>query len=192
MALDSTQARFKFLKEAAFQLATTAPNVSASLASTYINSVMDTEDDVQRAKKEWSSLQREFCGACGSIVLPGWSSSVHLQSSPKPAKKLDQKPPPPSEKVIMSVCLRCDRKYLQPLQPRKPKHVRLRAKRGVEASTVVAPPPSNDESKITRSANATSKQRKKSRKGGLQAMLEKNKSQNSGGGLGLDLMDFMQ
>lgn len=37
--------------------------------------------------------------------------------------------------------------------------------------------------------NASSKQRQKARKGGLQAMLDKKKSQNSANG-GLDLMDF--
>lgn len=192
MALDLSQARLRFLKEAAFQLATTAPNVSANLASTYIHSVMDTEEDAQRAKKEWGSLQRELCGACGSVVLPGWSSSVRFQSGSKSAKKPNQKPSTPSTKLIVSVCLRCDRKCLQSLQPRKPKHVKIGAKQKIEITTATALPTNSDEGKITKSANATSKQRKKSRKGGLQAMLEKNKSQKSGGGLGLDLMDFMQ
>jgi hypothetical protein len=46
----------------------------------------------------------------------------------------------------------------------------------------------DDEIKKPRAVNASSKQRQKARKGGLQAMLEKNKSQNSS--QGLDLMDF--
>ncbi|KAF3049820.1 hypothetical protein E8E11_004918 [Didymella keratinophila] len=43
--------------------------------------------------------------------------------------------------------------------------------------------------KVVKSVNASSKERKKARKGGLAAMLEKSKSQNSTSG-GLDLMDF--
>jgi hypothetical protein len=50
-------------------------------------------------------------------------------------------------------------------------------------------PAEEDDSKVSKSVNASSKQRKKARKGGLQAMLEKSKAQNSSQG-GLDLMDF--
>jgi len=41
---------------------------------------------------------------------------------------------------------------------------------------------------VPKTANASSKQRQKARKGGLQAMLEKNKTQTSNPGF--DLMDF--
>lgn len=46
-----------------------------------------------------------------------------------------------------------------------------------------------ESSKVLKSVNASSKERKKARKGGLAAMLEKSKTQSSNQG-GFDLMDF--
>ena len=196
MAADPSEARLRYLKEAVFHLAIPAPTVSASLSSTYTKSMMDTEDDPQRAKKKWDTLRRDFCVACGAVMLAGWSSSVHIRPDPIAAKKRSDKRAISSKNQIVSVCLRCDRKYVQNLEPRKPKHVNSDIRHKDREAATAAELPSkhiaNDLEKVTKSANATSKQRKKARKGGLQAMLEKSKSQNSGGGLGLDLMDFMQ
>ncbi|KAF2691317.1 hypothetical protein K458DRAFT_287683 [Lentithecium fluviatile CBS 122367] len=69
---------------------------------------------------------------------------------------------------------------------------KMRMKDDESAQTVSTKPLAEEHSKISKSANATSKQRKKARKGGLQAMLDKNKTTNSAPGLGLDFMDFMQ
>jgi hypothetical protein len=52
----------------------------------------------------------------------------------------------------------------------------------------IRPSKKEHEEKVPRTANANSKQRQKARKGGLQAMLEKNKSQATS--KGFDLMDF--
>jgi hypothetical protein len=49
-------------------------------------------------------------------------------------------------------------------------------------------PVKEDDQKVLKTANASSKQRQRARKGGLQAMLEKNKTQSLS--QGLDLMDF--
>ncbi|KAF2002874.1 hypothetical protein P154DRAFT_487823 [Amniculicola lignicola CBS 123094] len=70
-----------------------------------------------------------------------------------------------------------------------PKHI----KKGTNPKMHLTPAAETSESrdgKVTKSANATSKQRAKARKGGLQALLTQNKSQTEG--LGLDLMDFMK
>ncbi|KAF2637053.1 hypothetical protein P280DRAFT_408107 [Massarina eburnea CBS 473.64] len=72
------------------------------------------------------------------------------------------------------------------LPPRPAKHMATKTK----AKTLEPVQPATEqESKITKSASANSKQRKKARKGGLQAMLEKSKASSASGGL--DLMDFM-
>jgi RNase P subunit RPR2 len=196
MAVDASEARLKFLSQAAYQLTTSAPAVSAVLSSSYIKSVIDAKDDLQHAKKEWHTVRREACGACGNILLPGWSTSVSHTSRRTTARKRRSRPPTLLGKMIVSTCLRCDRKSVQVTQPRPPKHVSskslhttVEAAKPVDAHKATGP----DQEKVNRSANATSKQRKKSRKGGLQAMLEMNKSKSSSqGGLGLDLMDFMQ
>lgn len=196
MAVDASEARLRFLRQAAYQLATSAPTVSATLSSNYIQSVIGAEDDLQHAKKEWDTLRRETCGACGNIMLPGWTASVSHPRRQFKAQKRPAKPAKHAEKSLLSTCSRCDRKSVQALQSRTAKHVSSKRIR-IEAEAIKPPDVpktiGQDQDKVSKSANATSKQRKKSRKGGLQAMLEKNKSQSSGqGGLGLDLMDFMQ
>jgi RNase P subunit RPR2 len=196
MAVDASEARLRFLKKAAYQLTTSAPTVSAALSSSYIQSVIGFEDDLQHAKNDWHTVRREACGACGNILLPGWSSSVSHKSRRTTARKRRSKPQTLSEKMIVFTCSRCERRSVQGPQSRTPKHVSSNSLR----TTVEAAMPFDahkasgpDQEKVNKSANATSKQRKKSRKGGLQAMLEMNKSKSSSqGGLGLDLMDFMQ
>lgn len=197
MAVDTSKARLIFLRQAAHQLATSAPTVSAALLSNYIQSVVGAEDDLQHAKKEWDTLRREACGACGSILLPGWSATVSHPSRRTAAQKRRSKPATLPEKTIVSTCLRCDRKSVQALHSRTPKHVSSKSMRTeVEAAKPLDAHKAigQEQDKVNKSANAKSKQRrKKAQQGGLQAMLEKNKSQSSGKGvLGLDLMDFMQ
>ncbi|KAF9740884.1 hypothetical protein PMIN06_012171 [Paraphaeosphaeria minitans] len=196
MAVDASEARLRFLKQAAYQLTTSAPTVSAALSSNYIRSVIGAEDDLQHAKKEWDTLRREVCGACGNILLPGWSASLSHPSRHTRAHKQAPTLATLPGKTLVSTCLRCDRKSVQALRSRARKHV---SSKPIRTEAEATKPPDvykatvQDQDKVNKSANATSKQRKKSRKGGLQAMLEKNKSQSSGqGGLGLDLMDFMQ
>lgn len=196
MATNASDARLKFLKQAAYQLSTSAPAVSAALTTDYFQSVINSEDDLQHAKKDWEILRREACGACGNAMLPGWSSTVTSASRRTMVKKSQSTLPKSSEKKLMFTCLRCDRKSVQLLQARSPKHVSSKSARpkvDTTKSVEVGRLGGEEQDKISKTANATSKQRKKSRKGGLQAMLEKNKCQSSGqGGLGLDLMDFMQ
>ncbi|KAJ4296580.1 hypothetical protein N0V90_006627 [Kalmusia sp. IMI 367209] len=196
MATDPSEARLNFLRQAAYQLATSAPAVSATISSAYTYSAIETENDLQRARKKWDTLRREICGACGSILLVGWSSSMAHQSHTASAKKGRAEMPKTSKKQIVHTCLRCDRKSVQFLQSRAPKHVNSKVQHDIAEAADLGLPDrqaKEDQNKIMKSANATSKQRRKSRKGGLQAMLEKNKTQISGqGGLGLDLMDFMQ
>ena len=193
MTRNMSEARLRFLKAASVQLATVAPNISAELMSAFTQSLSETQDDTQQTKKEWAQMQRECCSACGNLMLPGWSNSLrHGQPGSASARKQPQKRTSSPKVSIVTVCLRCDRKRMQLFERRQPKHMSFKINHNLGRLDVAVPSASHDQEKVTKSANATSKQRKKSRKGGLQAMLEKNKGQSSGGGIGLDLMDFMQ
>ena len=125
-------------------------------------------------------------------MVPGWSCQVshQTQAAKGRANKDLAKPAARPDKLLVYTCSRCHRQTLQTLQLKAPRHV-VRKQRVVNSKPAlpVNKPAQEDDSKVAKSANASSKQRKKARKGGLQAMLEKTKAQNSSQG-GLDLMDF--
>lgn len=188
---DPTVARSNFLRDASHLLAASSPAVSASLGST--RNRLAEESNGEITSKEWDALRRETCGACGNLMVPGWScrvekpSRLHMTnknvgSKPKNPKRVDSR--------LVYTCLRCYRRTTQvlPLPPRRQLKV---SKSLPETKLPIHPrqPVHEDHSKAPKSANANSKQRQKARKGGLQAMLEKNKTHNSNQG-GLDLMDF--
>lgn len=190
--MDTVGLRSKFLQEAACLLAVSSPAASAFLGSARDRLFEDTEQDIPA--KDWEALRRETCGACGNRMIPGWSCKITSQSSSSgiaKKKSVSSKESARADKNLVYDCLRCHRKTIQSLQPRPSRHVKKLTSR-VEADPTLnlEQPVKEDESKMLKSANASSKQRKKARKGGLQAMLEKNKTNSSQGGLGLDLMDF--
>jgi len=194
--MDPLNAQLQFLKQAANQLAISAPVVSASLGSTHNRLSIHTEEDPKQANKNRDALRRDVCGACGTLMIPGCSCTVSYQSSSTRAKTSPVHTRKTAAKQVVYTCLRCDRKTVLSLQPRAPKHVTSKGRhlRGLRSEAFDPLPEQGEgEKEGSKSANATSKQRKKARKGGLQAMLEKNKTQSSSqSGLGLDLMDFMQ
>lgn len=186
---DLVERRSNFLREAAHLLAVSSPTAAAFLGSAQDRLIEDAEIDLQQ--KEVDALRRGFCGACGNPMIAGWSCKVAHQTETRRARK-EKKPAKDSTsatKHIVYTCLRCERQTVQSLQARPSKHVRkLTAKK---ASQPLPEPKQQAQaaSKMVKSVNASSKERKKVRKGGLAAMLEKSKSQNSSSG-GLDLMDF--
>lgn len=205
-AIDGFDARVTFLREAARLLAIPSPSVSAIVGAER-NRLVETQDMHLRASmKEWNALRRESCGACGNTFIPRWSCEVShesgLSGSKKRSKRGTLKRPNRGDKAVVYTCLRCHRRTVQPLQTRPPKHTKnavrvpgteepgipsTDADRREQASS------SKNNSKRAKSVNASSKQRAKARKGGLQALVAKNNAQfPAGGGLGLDLMDFMQ
>ncbi|KAF2131571.1 hypothetical protein P153DRAFT_383665 [Dothidotthia symphoricarpi CBS 119687] len=191
-SMDSVGLRSKFLQEAAHLLAVSSPAASAFLGSARDRLFEDTEQGIPA--KDWDALRRETCGACGNRMIPGWSCKITTRTlsgvvvKKKPA--IPNKSTRPEKNIVLD-CLRCRRKTIQSLQPRPSRHIR-KSKSRVEAKSTLdlVQPTKEEENKVLKSANANSKQRKKARKGGLQAMLEKNKTNSSQGGLGLDLMDF--
>ncbi len=188
---DLIQRRSTFLREAAHLLAVSSPTTSAFLGAAQDRLIADADLDLQ--SKEVDALRRSFCGACGSPMIPGWSCKVshqneikRMRSGKKPSKDSTQ----PAKQIVYT-CLRCERQTSQSLQTRPSRHVRKSAAKKISQPLPDTKPKeqTTDASKVVKSVNASSKERKKARKGGLAAMLEKSKSQNSNQG-GFDLMDF--
>ncbi|KAF2706609.1 hypothetical protein K504DRAFT_470687 [Pleomassaria siparia CBS 279.74] len=195
--VDLLQSRLDFLREAAHLLAIPSPTTSATLGTARDRLFEEHDADLDAPKKEWNALRREVCGACGNLMIPGRTCEVayHVRSKVigKKANKDTSKPASTSErpeKDVVYSCLRCNRTTIQPLPPRPSRHAKQLTRANDMGSHMGA---SNVHAKSTetKAANASSKQRKKTRKGGLQALLDKSKTQTSGS-LGLDLMDFMQ
>lgn len=180
--------RLKFLKEAAQLLYVTSPSSSAALGAARNKLIEERDIDIEASTKEWNALRRELCGACGNLMLPGWSCEITRELRPLP-KKNDSTMKSRREKDMVYSCLRCHRKTVQPLPAAPVRKLRkethsMKVQKTEQPAAVSGTP---DKNKGVKSANASSKQRAKSRKGGLQAMLAKSKTQSKG----LDLMDFM-
>lgn len=188
---DQIELRTKFLQEAAHALAVSSPAASTFLGTARSNLIEDA--DLELTSREHDAFRREFCGACGNLMIPGWSCKVSTCSQPE---KQDTKPKSRIKesthlrKSTVYNCLRCHRTTTQKVQPRPSKPLR-KSKGRTEPEPMLdnKKPSKEDDAKVLKSINASSKQRQKARKGGLQAMLAKNKSQASNQG-GFDLMDF--
>jgi RNase P subunit RPR2 len=186
---DLFASRSTYLQEAAHLLAVSSPSASAFLGSARTRLIRDAATDVPT--RDLDALHRETCGACGSLLVPGWSCEVSNKSQIQRRRRNGQSKPNNAATLKTNVvyhCLRCRRKTEQKLPPqprRQPKKIEspVASISGTTTSKSV-----KDDKKTLKTANASSKQRQKARKGGLQAMLEKNKSQSSS--VGLDLMDF--
>lgn len=195
--VDHFQSRLDFLREAAHLIAIQSPTTSAAMGAAHDKLLRAQEADLEAPTKEWNALRREVCGACGNLLIPRWSCKVAHQTrsrnvgkEKRGVSKSNSSVRP--EKYVVYFCLRCNRKTTQDLLPRPSKHMRPKTREidlGSHLDTSV--PREKGTEVVAKSANANSKQRKKTRKGGLQALLDKNKTQPSGS-LGLDLMDFMQ
>ncbi|PVI02074.1 hypothetical protein DM02DRAFT_319252 [Periconia macrospinosa] len=195
MAADPLESRLRFLSQAANVLAVSAPTISANLGAAHRVLLEANDKDIEMQNKEWDELRRNICGSCGNVMMPGLSCSVSRHTEherKKRAQSKGTKKEEPKKKAIYT-CSLCHRKTAQLLPSRPPKHIGVQTKeeslRTLQSAATATP--IEQESKIAKSANATSKQRKKTRKGGLQAMLEKSKASTSSSG-GLDLMDFLQ
>jgi RNase P subunit RPR2 len=196
--VDHFQSRLDFLREAAHMLAIQSPTTSAAMGAAHDKLLRAQEADLEAQTKEWNALRREVCGACGNLLVPGWSCKVTHQTRSRNVSKKEKRGVSKSnssvrpEKDVVYFCLRCNRRTTQGLLPRPSKHMRPKTREIDLGSHLDASIPREKGTEVVaKSANANSKQRKKTRKGGLQALLDKNKTQPSGS-LELDLMDFMQ
>jgi RNase P subunit RPR2 len=208
MALDSVVSRLRYLNDAAHLLAVESPAVSAQLLSQYKKIALENVLNPPDARR------RDICGACGSIMVPGWTCHVRSQprrKTPRKRRKSKSRKTAPSLalkidgietnelKMVYNcqVCGRITRQILPKKQPpRRPTRITA-----VPHPSIVNPstPTRNlDSNKVesvkVASLNASSKKRAKARKqGGLQALLAKKKEgSEQRGGFGLDLMDLMK
>ncbi|KAI1136806.1 hypothetical protein F5Y05DRAFT_104598 [Hypoxylon sp. FL0543] len=198
MASDTLPQSLGFLTDAAHLLMKTAPETSAYLMAQR-NSLMFHNDLDQ------SDVQRQHvCGACGHIMIPGQGSSMKIESNKAIWRKKNEKKNSvsknPGEKKVSAVgcrkridCGMCGRYTdisVPPPAPisrrRLPKPTKALNPGAAHANASV---PSSEPAKV--SANASSKKRAKSRKQGLQALLQQAQSSKPQNGLGLSLNDFM-
>ncbi|KAL2130532.1 hypothetical protein VTI74DRAFT_6273 [Chaetomium olivicolor] len=203
MASSELMASLRFLTDAGHLLATTAPETSAYLMSRRNNLMFEHEMPL-------SDKQRQHvCTCCGHIMLLGQASELYVRPGErKTTRKRRSKRatkgkggealrlPRSSGPTKAISCGHCGRvtevKLPTPAPiPRRKAVVNLEklAKRSVPgASSSLSNTPHEMPSQKP-SASASSKKRAKSRKAGLQALL--NQSNASKPGLGLSLADFM-
>jgi RNase P subunit RPR2 len=195
--MENVAARVSFLKEAAYLLSVSSSAVSATLGAAR-NHVLETEetDHTKLSQKDWDAIRRETCGACGNLMVPGWSCRItqepRQKEYPKPQKVQSKQSSKHVKKDIVYSCLMCNRKTIQPLPYKSASRHLKKRKRGTfrTESTAQQDQTSGGDAAKFKTANASSKQRAKIRKGGLQALLSQSKTPQSGNAL--DLMDFMQ
>lgn len=175
-----------------------AAPASAAFLETRFAQVLE-DNQLQSPAYHWRSV----CSACGNVLITGWSASASRQAriskkhsddhhAKGSAKELPVQP-------IVHECKRCSRKTrsrpetsnLNRTFPRTQSVTAVVAAPGLDNLTTV-PTKMNETAPV--SANANSKRRAKARKqNGLQALLEKSKSdQEQKKGFGLDLMDLMK
>lgn len=186
---DLVATRARYLQEAARLLAVSSPSASAFLGSARNKLIQETELDT--TSKDWDVLRRDTCGACGNLLVPGWSCQVSTRQQAQRRSRRGKDGPKvstlPATELVYT-CTRCRRRTEQILQHQPRRRPASQHVISSKSETSSSRPETEGESKGLKTANTSSKQRQKARKGGLQAMLEKNKAQKST--QGLDLMDF--
>lgn len=188
--LELTKLRATYLQEAAHLLAPSSPAAAAFLGRARHELIASADAD--KPSREYDALCREACSACGNILIPGWSCrvSTRFQSQPDLAGRTQGvKSLKNHTSCVVYECLRCHRETIQALQSKPRRQMRKLAMAVESKPAELSKPAQETNDKISKTNNASSKQRQKARKGGLQALLEKNKAQSSNAG-GLDLMDF--
>jgi RNase P subunit RPR2 len=188
---DQIQLRARFLQEGARLIAVSSPTAASFLGSARNRLIEDVELEIP--SKEADAFRRSVCGACGNVLIPGWSCRVSNRTQEKAPTTKDKSSPKEStkqEKNSIYTCLRCLRETRHTLQP-KPRRRTRKSRTLLDTKTVstIDDPTKKLNEMAPKTVNASSKQRQKARKGGLQAMLEQKKKQSSSMG-GFDLMDF--
>ncbi|KAI0901079.1 hypothetical protein F4806DRAFT_180469 [Annulohypoxylon nitens] len=205
MADNNLSRKIAFLTDAAHLLIKTAPETSAYLMVQQDSLIF--QNDLERP-----DMQRQHaCGACGHIMIPGQGSELKLKASKairrkirakrsNTAKSQDKKKNkkqevPASESRKRFTCGMCGQYTDVSIPLAAPIARRRLLKLTKPQDPGVAHPnkPVPVAGPAKASANATSKKRAKSRKQGLQALLQKAQSSASQpqDGLGLSLSDFM-
>ena len=203
MASPAVKARLNFLAASARLYSSAAPATSAHLMLECKR--VATSNDI--AMKE--SEPKPACGACGTIMVSGWTSRTFVagpRRSKKPQLKSSKKVQPVQRappKLVISKCLVCRRSTKTPVMTSAKPGVngpKSAGSRHLPFAVTLPTEPNPSATNAARhethkgsSANFSSKQRTKARKqGSLQAMLAKSKSTGThSSGVGLYLMDLM-
>lgn len=213
----SMEARLSFLRSSADHFALVAP-VTSSFLSAQTPRLLAKLDDNSKFKKQYQK-SRHSCAACGNLFVPVATYRATIETSTSQRhhkntfKRVQARPP---KKVQITECLKCNSVVRLPVDP--PPSFRSKARsrtQEAEVSTLDSAPakaksivpilkstskPGPSKSMdatpmetVALKPNKSAKDRAKARKkGGLQAQLDKSKTNSStGGGFGLDLMDFM-
>lgn len=196
MSTSSLGNDLNYLSDAAHLLAEAAPETSAFMMS--CRSGLMSAHDLRQ-----SDVQKQHvCGACGHIMIPGHGSTLKIESDRALRNKKRRKsggdktkPQPAKDQVTRSgpckvfSCGHCQRETKISLPPPAP----ILRKKTYDRSTTRPSALRGTEAQRP-TANASSKKRAKSRKAGLQALIDQNQvNRNSAkSGLGLSLADFMK
>ena len=200
-AIGALSAQLKYLTDAAHLMAFKAPGCSSHLMSRCDQIMFSSHID------QSSTHRRHICGGCGNIMTPGWTSTTRKEEERRQLKRhhahkrREKGVTKATENSMVYTCDRCGRETryainrasLPRIIPRRGLQPCLTPGEAPERLSTTAPAQTGTPTLL--SANANSKKRAKSRKqGGLQALLAKNKeaSQSSSGGFGLDLFDLMK
>ncbi|KAI9722000.1 MAG: hypothetical protein M1812_001959 [Candelaria pacifica] len=204
MATPALSARLRHLNDSAYLLATTSPATSSYMMSQYNKVALDHYLTLPEARR------REVCGACGNIMISGWSGHASLEKLGRPIVGnpiRSSSKETPTGMIMIYECHICNRKTRQLFKKRNNVRQRQRRKSTLQS---VPPPPSDGSAAITIATsqqvppsikqspvNNGSRRRAKARKqSGLQAMLARTKATNTTGGcsenFGLDLMDLLK
>lgn len=187
MAAQDVVARRRFLDEAANLLFASVPETSRQLMSDRNTISFDNEINAADGQK------RGACGACGTPFVLGQQGTVKFDRMPsKKQRHKNQQQTSKQPNQISYTCYTCGR-YTQFTNSTRIKPPRQRRVTSKEAAIHV-PQPIQIPTANSHQSNAGIKKKPKSgKKGGLAAMLAKQKeSQGPSSGFGLDLMDFMK
>ena len=181
------EARAKFLASAARHYATSSPSTSAHL----MLHRMELEDITSKPKRKDDPTP--YCRACGTILVPGWTSRkvmISTRQSKKPRPTSDRKThdssakDAPLESTMEEECMACRRVIRTPV-PRKP---RLQPVKGLRQG-------SSTDMRAGLDAGALQSAQGRNRKRRLKALLVKSKEEEAARAAStpnLDLMDLMR
>lgn len=192
MALACQTARILFLEAAARSYGVKDPSTSAHLM------LQRNVESMPATKSVGEHLVPFSCTACGTFLVPGWTSRTSLLSGPSNVRRRSSKGGKWKEKEKRTVhliveCLTCRRHMKTPVDPsQKPKNKECASVIAIDGGSISNPTVFDERQRPVKS-NSHSRQRAKLRKGGLQALLDKAKqSPTLFPGGDLDLMDLMK
>ena len=195
----AAEAKLRFLYASSHLYAVTAPATSAQL-------MLQRHIDIAcSARPERNNGSSSSCRACGTVLIPGWTSQTSRRDKPT-SKAADPKAGPKkhtrgksssgSENYVRVECLACHRFEDTPLQRTKTSNSSRTTKATSHAmsSSEAKPKLDPDPSPLDTPSKASKRrERVRKHKTGLQAMLEKSKAPApSSSGFGLDLLDLMK